>query len=177
MKTVSEPVLFTMISPISNIHPAHSRHSKKYLLSNYSVPDTLIGSEDPTESTTFWWKEANKQRYGGWRSKWHYFLQKKILLLRNSSCLPQGHIASEWWCQDSHPDLLPLNPRFHHWVSLPLSPSTHASLIGRFIQSSSNQCVLLSCSFCFFFNKHSLSTDTTWTQFHLIVLINHLSKT
>lgn len=131
MKTVPEPVLFTMISPISNIHPAHSRHSKKYLLSNYSVPDTLIGSEDPTESTTFWWKEANKQRYGGWRSKWHYFLQKKILLLSNSSCLPQGHIASEWWCQDSHPDLQPLNPRFHHWVSLPLSPSTHASLIGR----------------------------------------------
>lgn len=116
MKTVPEPVLFAMISPVSNIYPAHSRHSKKYLLSNYSVPDTLIGSEDPTESTTFWWKEANKQRYGGWRSKWHYFLQKKILLLRNSSCLPQGHIASEWWCQDSHPDLLPLNPRFHHWV-------------------------------------------------------------
>lgn len=158
MKTVPEPVLFTMISPISNIHLAHSRHSKKYLLSNYSVPDTLIGSEDPTESTTFWWKEANKQRYGGWRSKWHYFLQKKILLLSNSSCLPQGHIASEWWCQDSHPDLLPLNPRFHHWVSLPLSPSTHAPLIGRLSNPP-----LISV---YFWVAHfaSFSTSIVWAQ-------------
>lgn len=103
-----------MISPMSNIHLAHSRHKKIFFELTYSAIEDLLYARhtrrfwDSTVNVTFWWREVNTET--GWRVR-------DTILYRGrhfSATLRVSHKVTQLVSggQDSNPGFLPRNSRF-----------------------------------------------------------------